>query len=106
MASLGAALYGSLTVHPYSISSPKRVTVNHVHMTEESPGPVSHAEASLAVASLHERLLDPTKAASPETTPRIHRRPPGEAERAAASCLPADGHPAMRVASSRLVSTG
>ena len=36
--SLGVATYGSLAVHPYSIASPKRLALNHLHITEEDRG--------------------------------------------------------------------
>ncbi|GAX75969.1 hypothetical protein CEUSTIGMA_g3412.t1 [Chlamydomonas eustigma] len=59
LVSFGASTYGSLYVHPYSVTSPKRVALNHLHFTVATD--VGHHPASTSVENdtpVHSEVSD------------------------------------------------
>ena len=71
--SLGTALYSSLAVHPYSSHSPKRVAINHVHMTEASFGSIPYSRAAPAADGLDPRQFhDLSEAALSGVPQQLH----------------------------------
>ena len=114
--SLGVATYGSLAVHPYSIASPKRLALNHLHITEEDRGghgggmygtggeAVVDARTmrDMAEAAMMFGGVSAPASAMPDKTgaPAASSVPGSPSSLSAATCL-SGGPPRMRVTSSR-----